>query len=101
GGSEMFLGSFETRLDLFRLWKQWLGIAVFMDCGDVTAPGDLDFGNLNYAVGAGLRYNTIVGPIRVDLGHPLNRLHSPGPDGLANPDPGDHFAFHLSIGEAF
>lgn len=101
GGSEMFLGSVETRLDLFRLWNKWLGIAVFMDCGDVTAPGALDFGNFNYAAGFGLRYNTIVGPIRADLGFRLNRLDTAGSDGLANPDPGDRFAFHISIGEAF
>jgi len=101
GGSEVFLGSFETRVDLFKLSKNWVSAVGFLDAGDVTAPGGMDLGNLHYAVGLGLRYDTIVGPVRADVGFRLNRWQAAGADGLANPDPGDRYAIHLSLGEAF
>ena len=43
----------------------------------------------------GLRLFTIVGAVRADVGYRLNRT------GPMDPDPGSHFAFHLSIGEAY
>ena len=46
-------------------------------------------------------YNTLVGTIRADVGMRLNRLDAMQPDGRQNPDPGDRFAFHFSLGEAF
>ncbi len=100
GGTEEFLASMEVRLELFKLAKQWFTVAAFSDIGDVT-NGPLDFANLNYAVGFGLRYNTIIGPVRADIGFRLNRTDAAGPDGLANPDPGSWWAFQLSLGEAF
>ncbi len=107
GGEEMFLGQVEARVNLVRLFGFWLGAATFLDLGDVTNQG-IDFTNLNYAVGGGLRYKTIIGTLRFDLGVRLNRLDGP-PGGLTenvgkiptNPDPGDRIAYHISIGEAF
>jgi outer membrane translocation and assembly module TamA len=51
--------------------------------------------NLHWAAGLGLRLFTIVGAVRADVGYRLNRT------GYGEPDPGSHFAFHLSIGEAY
>jgi len=47
-----------------------------------------------------LRLLTIVGPVRFDVGYRLNRT---GIDrtGKDEPVPGSHFAYHLTIGEAF
>jgi outer membrane protein assembly complex protein YaeT len=102
GGDGRFLATVETRIDLFKIGKEWLGAALFLDGGDVVTPvSALDLGNLNWAIGFGLRYDTPVGPIRFDLGIRLNRTEAAGADGLANPDPGSHVAFHISIGEAF
>jgi outer membrane translocation and assembly module TamA len=43
-----------------------------------------------YSVGLGLRYNTPVGPIRLDYGLPLKR------------EPGlDNARFHVSLGQVF
>ena len=71
------------------------------DGGDDTEPGQMDFGNLHWAAGFGFRYDTLIGPVRADIGFRLNRKSEMGPDGLANPDPGSWGAFHISLGEAF
>ena len=44
-----------------------------------------DLGDLRYAVGPGLRYQTPIGPIRFDVGYQLN----PIPDLLVNGEPAD------------
>lgn len=58
-------------------------------------------GHLHYAVGGGLRYKTVIGTIRADVGVRVNRTASCEPDNTPNPDPGSRVAFHISIGEAF
>ncbi len=69
GGDGLFEGSIEARYML----TEHLELAVFMDVGQVTR-GTFDagtFGHLLFAVGAGLRYRTAIGPIRVDLARRL------------------------------
>lgn len=96
GGGAMFDSSFEVRSELTTIRKIGLGGVVFLDAGDVTmTPADLNFGNLNYALGAGLRAFTVIGAVRFDFGYRLNRT------GPTDPEPGSHYAFHLSLGEAF
>ena len=115
GGDEMFLGQLEVRVNVARVLGGWLSTALFLDAGDVAEPSckptctsltgpsaeRIDFARLHWATGGGVRYRTIIGTIRADLGVRLNRLAATEPDGLPNPDPGDRFAFHLSVGEAF
>ena len=58
----------------------------------------LALGGLRYDVGPGLRYNTPIGPIRVDLGFQLNPIAGL----LVNGKPETrHFRIHFSIGQAF
>jgi translocation and assembly module TamA len=96
GGDAMLETSFETRIDLFRLFGNWVGLVPFLDGGDVTdLPTHPDVTNLHWAAGLGLRYKTLVGPIRFDVGYRLNRY------GAGEPDPGARVAFHLSMGQAF
>lgn len=78
-------------------WRQiGIGGALFLDGGDVRERlADINPGALLWAVGAGLRFHTLVGPVRADLGYRINRT---GPD---DPVPGSKYAFHLSLGEAF
>ena len=96
GGGGLFEASLEARVPITTIRTMPVGIVTFLDGGDVTeTPGQLDLGNLNWAVGAGLRLVTAVGPVRLDVGYRLNRT------GLNDPDPGQHFAYHLTIGEAF
>lgn len=115
GGDQLFLAQGEVRVSVVKLFKNWLLLAGFMDIGDVAAPRcsgsactalsgylqSVDFTRLHVAVGGGLRYQTLVGTIRADLGVRLNRLAEREPDGLPNPDPGQRLVFHISIGEAF
>jgi outer membrane translocation and assembly module TamA len=102
GGDQLLLGQLELRVEMFKLFGNWVAVAAFLDAGDVAQPAKLvDPTNLHYAVGGGLRYNTVVGAIRFDLGARLNRLDERGPLGVRNPDPGERIAFHISIGEAF
>ena len=71
----------------------------FVDAGNVW-PSDwhFDLGDLRYAIGPGLRYQTPVGPIRVDVGYQLN----PIPDLIVNGAPQPRrWRLHFSIGQAF
>jgi len=96
GGAGMIDASVEARVPLTTLRAMPLGAAVFLDAGDVTeTPAELDPMNLHWAIGAGLRLMTIVGPVRLDVGYRLNRT------GSMEPEPGSHYAYHLTIGEAF
>ena len=50
------------------------GGAVFVDFGNVFSdPFTYRLGELRYAVGPGIRYNTPVGPLRVDFGVIVDR----------------------------
>ena len=101
GGDGEVLLSGELRIRMFKLWGNWLGLVLFADAGDVTPSVTQLQPNLHVAVGPDLLYQTPIGPIRAGLGIRLNRLGEAGPGGLPNPDPGERFAFHITIGEAF
>jgi outer membrane protein insertion porin family len=70
GGNTRFVYNAEAKYrvtDIFRLYG-------FADAGGVWEDaGDVDFGDFNYSVGAGIGFNVpMFGPIRVDYGYPLN-----------------------------
>jgi outer membrane translocation and assembly module TamA len=54
--------------------------------------------DMRYDVGPGLRYQTPIGPIRVDLGYQLNPIPGLLVNGKAD---ARRFRFHFSIGQAF
>jgi translocation and assembly module TamA len=96
GGGGLAELSLEARAPVGTLFGLDFGGAVFLDGGDVTERLDeVDVGHLHWATGVGLRVATPIGPVRLDVGYRLNRT------GPAEPQPGRHFAFHLSLGEAF
>ena len=102
GGEELLESSVELRWDVIEVWNNWLGVATFLDAGDVPLDaGDLDLGSLQWAAGAGLRYHTPVGPLRLDVGYRITNLGPvvPEADGLASVY--DRLVFHLTLGEAF
>jgi outer membrane protein insertion porin family len=87
GGRVLFVMNNELRFPL--VWK--FGGAAFSDTGNVFRRfRDVKLRNVSETVGAGLRFQTPVGPVRVDFGY------------LLNPPPGvPRSAFHFSFGEAF
>jgi outer membrane protein assembly complex protein YaeT len=73
-----------------------LGAVGFVDAGNVfQRAGDLDLGQLRAAVGVGLRYQSPVGPIRIDLGFKLDRREL-APGRLER-----RSVLHISLGQAF
>ncbi len=87
GGNSLLEGSFEVR---FPIYKEFGGV-VFFDYGNVYSKAfDYKLSELKYSPGVGLRYNTLIGPIRADVGYALN------------PEPGiRRVQFWFSIGQAF
>jgi outer membrane protein assembly complex protein YaeT len=87
GGRSLLEGSLEFRTPVY---KQ-IGAVAFVDVGEVRRkPWSYSAEDLQFGVGAGVRYDTIVGPLRLDLGFPLQR-----PPGQSS------WQIHLSIGQAF
>lgn len=96
GGEALLETSLELRIGLFDIAENELRLVLFLDGADVANTfGDLKFPTLHFAPGAGLRYDTPVGPVRFDFGLRINRK------GPTEPDFGEAFAIHLSLGEAF
>jgi outer membrane protein insertion porin family/translocation and assembly module TamA len=76
-----------------------LGGVLFLDGGNVwTDPWDFNLGDLRYDAGAGLRYNTPIGPFRIDFGYQLNPVEGLLVNGEPQPR---QFRVHFSIGHAF
>ncbi|MGB5485237.1 autotransporter assembly complex protein TamA [Parasphingorhabdus sp.] len=67
-----------------------LGVVPFLDAGNVYTSSTPGFSNLRYGAGLGVRYYSDFGPIRIDVGTPIN------------PQPGDsRIAVYVSLGQAF
>ncbi len=67
GGTRLVEGSLELR---FPLWGSVLGGAAFLDFGRVWEPVDgVEPPEIEYTPGIGLRYDTPIGPVRVDVGY--------------------------------
>jgi translocation and assembly module TamA len=49
------------------------GVVPFVDAGNIYARALPDFSGLRYGAGLGLRYHSNFGPIRIDVGTPINR----------------------------
>ncbi len=80
GGRYLFAASAEYQYSVAERWR----VATFVDQGN--SFNSLDFPSLKQSVGVGLRWVSPVGPLRLDLAHPLDdeggvRLHfSMGPE---------------------
>jgi outer membrane protein assembly factor BamA len=110
GGTRRWEASFEVRVPL----NDDLGFVLFFDAGDVdagefdaetgevTRAAKLRFSHLNASAGVGLRYYSIIAPIRLDAGWRIPAWQVV--DGSAQPDVETSVwpsALHLTLGEAF
>jgi translocation and assembly module TamA len=89
GGRSLVEFSLEARVRL-DLFGGNFGVVPFIDAGNVYTESLPDFSGLRYGTGLGVRYYSDFGPIRVDVGTPIN------------PQPGDsRVAVYVSLGQAF
>jgi outer membrane protein insertion porin family len=86
GGDGMVQLNAELRLNN----AEGSGIVFFADAGNVWVQQAIHLNDLRASYGTGLRYNTPVGPIRVDYGQKIHRRPGESPGQL-----------HFSIGQAF
>lgn len=95
GGNSMLAFSSELRAII----SGNFGGVLFLDGGNVWADDwSIDLGDLRYAIGTGLRYQTPVGPIRLDFGYQLNPIEGLMIDGQEQQR---RWRVHFSIGQAF
>ena len=86
GGNMYSLVNTELRIAL----GKGFGLVVFLDAGNVWVLAEDTDEEQKYTAGAGLRYSTPVGPVRIDYGHKLNREEDESSGEL-----------HFSFGHAF
>jgi hypothetical protein len=106
GGTRSWVASVELRVPL----GDSFGIAIFGDAGDADGGSSDErprfrFDHPNTTLGAGIRYKTLVGPLRLDVGFLVPGLQGKRDDAqnVTLDDPLFKFrgAVHLTIGEAF
>jgi translocation and assembly module TamA len=86
GGRSLTEFSIEARVRAFGSF----GVVPFLDAGNIYTSPLPKFSGLQWGAGLGVRYYSSFGPIRVDVGTPLN------------PRPGDsRLAVYVSLGQAF
>ncbi len=86
GGTAISTGTVELRQRFLGSY----GVVAFVDVGQVSENGAPFTSNYHAGAGLGARYYTSIGPIRLDVAVPLNKL--PG---------GDSLDVYIGIGQAF
>ena len=89
GGRSLTELSVEARIGT-GIFDGALQVVPFVDAGAVGPDATPSFSNIKVGVGVGIRYLTSFGPIRVDVGTPLN----PGPND-------SRVAVYVALGQAF
>jgi translocation and assembly module TamA len=84
------ISSLELGTELRYRITDTIGIAPFIEGGNVYSTSLPNSASLFWGAGIGLRYYTIVGPVRIDLATPFT--HRPGDKPIQ---------FYISIGQAF
>lgn len=86
GGDSMLLFNAEYRLNV----TKGFGLALFSDAGNVWNGQELHLYDLRASYGAGIRYGTPIGPIRIDYGQKIHRRPGESPGEI-----------HFNIGHTF
>lgn len=89
GGRGLAEFGLETRIRLKQFGGNF-GLVPFFDGGSLTTRSLPNFSHMRFAAGLGVRYYSSFGPIRIDVGVPLNRQKGDGP-----------VAVTVSLGQAF
>jgi outer membrane protein insertion porin family len=106
GGRVLLLTNIELRFPLPYIARYNFGGALFVDGGNVWSSfeeielghfepisdaEDTTFRDYRYSAGIGVRYNTPIGPIRLDMGFPLKKTEDLDRD----------YLLHISLGQIF
>lgn len=106
GGEFLLLANVELRFQLPYISRWHFSGALFLDSGNVwrnidevqgsdfrltAPPEDVTTADYRYSVGIGLRYNTPIGPVRLDYGWPIKQ------DNVLD----DSGRIHLTLGQIF
>ncbi len=95
GGNGLFVLNLELRRQVGRLFGRTMGVVAFADAGNVfNRASDVRLADLRATSGFGIRYNSPLGPLRLDFGFKLDRREVNGARERG-------WEYHLSIGEAF
>ncbi len=95
GGNGIVVLNAELRTTIGRLLGHEFGVVGFTDAGNVFAKArDINLSQLRAAYGFGFRYNSPIGPVRLDFGFKVHR-------GLVAGQLERRWEYHLNIGEAF
>lgn len=86
GGTSLDAGTIEYRQRVLSSF----GFAGFIDAGQVGSNSAPFVGTVRVGTGGGLRYYTPIGPVRLDIGVPLNR-----------PPRGSRWQLYIGLGETF
>ncbi len=91
GGEAMLIGNVEATYPIFKNFK----IAAFYDIGNVwenSEDASIKSDDFKSGTGVGIRVKTPIGPVKVDMGYPLDKAH-----------PGDKqkIRFHFSMTRGF
>ncbi|MFN4039116.1 MAG: autotransporter assembly complex protein TamA [Erythrobacter sp.] len=78
GGAALLEASIEARINT-GLMDGAIQVVPFFDIGSVSQRSVPNFDFIRYAAGLGVRYKTSFGPIRIDVGVPLNRSEFDAP----------------------
>ena len=89
GGRGLAEFAVEARIRLKQFGGNF-GVVPFFDGGSLTTEALPDFKDWRFGAGLGVRYYSSFGPIRIDVGVPLNRQKGDGP-----------VAVTVSLGQAF
>ena len=89
GGSTLSEFSLEARFRL-KAFGGNFGLVPFFDGGQLTNDAVPGFSDWQFGAGIGVRYYSTFGPIRIDIGTPINPRHGDGPIAVA-----------VSLGQAF
>lgn len=103
GGRTFFAFNLELRQDIDALIRGF-GLTAFLDGGQVWRKDpDIEDRPLQFSIGGGVRYNSPIGPVRLDVGYKLNPS-----DADLNRYQGrdfgsawDRIGIHISVGQAF
>ena len=100
GGESSLSANVEIRCPIY---KKLSGV-VFIDMGLIKSESfSYNLQDLLYSCGLGIRYETVVGPIRLDFGYKLNppRRGDFGITSNPNDEIEDRWKIHANIGQAF